>query len=385
MIFYDWILSLGFLLFLPKIVFRKRLPTLKQRFGWELPPGKDVIWIHAVSVGEVKSAQGLLAKLREKHPNDYILITVCTATGMEEAKRSLSQANGFYFLPVDISFIMKKWVKQLKPKLLIFVETDLWYNLLRFAKRYGAKIVLVSGKISERSASRYKKVPFFANKIFSNLDLILAQNEEHRKRFESWSSNLHIGGNLKLDASANFVNKDIWAPYFSGTNLLITCTHDPEEDELLSTLHSVPGTIYLAPRHPERFPIVADLLKSKKIPYILWSQIESRTGAERVVLIDSMGLLPIFYSFCNLTIVAGSFSSRVGGHNILEPCLYGSPVFFGPAMHQQTELTKRVLEARAGIQSTTTDLPKDILSHLKNPEPLRTGAITVTQRWEYLR
>ena len=380
MILYDWVLSLGFTFLLPKILLKGKSPTLRQRFGWDLPPGKEVIWIHAVSVGEVKSAQGLLAKLRTAYPHKYILVTTCTATGLAEAKRSLSQADGFYFLPTDFSWTMRKWVVALKPSLLLFVETDLWYNLLRFAHDAGCKIVLVSGKISERSARRFQKVPFFAKKIFSLLDLGLVQNEEHQKRLQPWIENLHIGGNLKLDAVASMIDKVRWSPYFQGQNLLITCTHDPEEAELLTALETFEGTIYLAPRHPERFNVVADILESRKIPYIRWSQIDLRTGAEKIILIDGMGLLPIFYTFCDLTIVAGSFSSAIGGHNVLEPCLYGSPVLFGPAMDQQSELAARVLNAHAGLQTTTANLIETARAILLDSKLFRQGAEAVTNQ-----
>jgi len=390
---YNWILAVGVTIMLPKILLKRKLPTLRQRLGFDIPDGKEIIWIHAVSVGEVKSAKGLLEKLRNENPNTYILVTTCTATGQEEAKRSLTQANGFHFLPIDFSWIMKRWVRALQPKLLIFVETDLWYNLLKAAKKAGTKTVLVSGKMSERSFRRYNFASFFAKKIFSLIDLTLVQNEEHQKRFAPWSKNLHIGGNLKLDATPTPVDKEKWAPHFSGQNILITCTHAPEEEELLDALQEIEGTIYLAPRHPERFRPVADLLKTKQIPHTLWSQIDQKRGGERVVLIDSMGLLPIFYTLCNLTIVAGSFSSRIGGHNVLEPCLYGSPVFFGPHMDQQAELALRVLSEGAGRQSTLSSLAEDIRHHLANPHSMRLGAQKVIlnsrgaleRTWEYLK
>lgn len=365
----------------------------RQRLGLDIPNGKEVIWIHAVSVGEVKSAKGLLEKLKSEYSNTYILITTCTATGLEEAERSLTQADSFCFLPIDFSWIMKKWVTALQPKLLIFVETDLWYNLLNEAKKIGTKTVLVSGKISERSAKRYKVASFFAKKLFSKLDLILVQNEEHYARFTPWSKNLHIGGNLKLDAIPLSIDRKKWGSHFLGQNILITCTHEPEEIDLLLALSDIPGTIYIAPRHPERFTQIADLLKCKQIPYITWSQIGNKTGCERVVLIDSMGILPIFYSFCKLTIVAGSFSSHIGGHNILEPCLYGTPVFFGPSMHQQTELVARVLSANAGCQSTLETLSADIQNFLANPQFMQAGvqAVILQSRgaldktWSYLK
>lgn len=393
MILYDWIISLGVIALLPKILFKRKLPTLRQRLGRDIPDGKEVIWIHAVSVGEVKSVKGLLEKLKVEYPNNFILVTTGTATGLEEARRSLSRADAFYFLPFDFSWIMKKWIAALQPKLLIFVETDVWYNLLSQAKKIGTKTVLVSGKISERSASRYAKVPYLAKKLFSLFDLILVQNEEHYARLSPWSEQVQVGGNLKLDATPLPIDKEKWAPYFQGQNILISCTHELEELELIEALEQIPGTIYIAPRHPERYDQLCDLFESKQIAHIRWSQIDKKTGGERVVLIDSMGILPIFYSFCNLTVVAGSFSSHIGGHNILEPCLYGSPVFFGPSMHQQTELVTRVLAANAGHQSTIETLAADIQNFLANPQQMQAGAAAVTaqsrgaleQTWGYLK
>lgn len=377
MILYNLVLFFGFILFLPKIVLKKS-PTLRQRFGLDLPfaqlKSAHTIWIHAVSVGEVKSVQKLVQKLRIAYPQQPILITTCTATGLEEAKRSLPQADAYYFLPLDFRWIMRKWVRALKPSLLIFVETDLWYNLLKEAKAIGAKTVLVSGKISDRSAKRYAKVPFFAHRLFALLDLALVQTEDYYQRLKPWVSNLQIGGNLKFDAEPVAVDKKKWAPYFKGQNILITCTHAPEEADLLDALQSVEGVIYLAPRHPERFEAVAALLNAKGISFVRWSQIEQQKGNERVVLIDGMGLLPIFYTHCQIAIVAGSFSSLIGGHNILEPCLYGTPVFFGPIMHEQTELVARILKAGAGCQTTLTTLAADIQTHRANPRPMELGA-----------
>jgi len=371
---YDWVIALGFLAFTPKLLLerrKKQFPSIKERLGLDVPDpkGRDVLWIHAVSVGEVKSAKPLFEKIRAERPNAFLLITTASVTGQEEAKRSLKQADAIRFLPLDISWVIKRWVRRLKPKALFLVESDFWYNLVKHISLNGGKVALVSGKISERSAVRFKWALPFAKKLFSYFDLLLLQNQEYLNRFAPLIDNpkkLIVTGNLKFDGRPVFVDKSAY-PLPQGIS--ITCTHAPEEEEILDALGEIDIPIFLAPRHPERFSEVAELLERKKIPFIRWSQYQARNGQERVILIDGMGLLPIFYSFSKLTIVAGSFSSRVGGHNILEPCLYGVPVFFGPHMHAQKELTQRLLDSGAGVQTTSLELKEVIKKYFTSPIP----------------
>jgi len=369
---YDCIIALGFLVFLPKIFWesrKKQFPSIKERLGLDLPDprGRSVYWIHAVSVGEVKSAKPLFEKLRAQYPDAFILVTTASVTGQEEAKRSLKKADAFRYLPLDFSWITKRWAKRLKPKALLFIESDLWYNLVKYVSENGGKIALVSGKMSERSAKRYKFASGYSRKLFSRFDRILVQNEEYFERFRNIVDDpkkLFVGGNLKFDATPVAIDR---SRYDLPTGIIVTCTHAPEEEELLDALMPVGLPIFLAPRHPERFQEVALLLQQKEIPFIRWSEFEKKRGGERVILIDGMGLLPIFYAFSRLAIVAGSFSSRIGGHNILEPCLYGVPVFFGPHMHQQKELTERLLASGAGVQATIAELPVMLETFLANP------------------
>lgn len=379
--FYDTVVVLGLLLFLPRILWRKKLTALRQRLRSDPPDpqGRAVIWLHAVSVGEVKAAKRLLQKIKEQYPNTFILATMATSAGIEEAKRSLSQADAIRFMPLDVSWLIRKWVRLLRPQLLLFVESDLWIQLLQTVKEIGGRTALVSGKLSERSANRFAKIPFFAKTLYSLVDVILVQNAEYRDRLAPFvleKEKLRIGGNLKLEATAQAVDRNLFAPYFQGDlfSIAIVSTHAPEELELLDALQSVEATLYLAPRHPERFEEVAELLESKRISYCRWSRITERKGQERVILIDAMGKLPIFFTFVDLAIVAGSFSSRIGGHNVLEPCLYGTPVFFGPHMHQQKEFAARVLEAGAGRQVELSEIASAIRSYAQNPLPMRQAA-----------
>ncbi len=296
MIIYDLILF-----FFTLFVSIKKPHHLRRIFGKVPDPkGKEVVWIHAVSVGEAKSIQSLFRSLRTVYPHLFFLVTTTTATGQAEAVRSLPTADAFAFLPIDLQCIVNRWAKKLHPKLFILVETDFWPNLLSAIKKTGGKTVLVSGKLSERSAKGFATFHFFARKLFCRLDLLLLQNEEHAERFRPFvdPARIHIGGNLKLDYCPTQVDVSSYRQKIALTEPAITlaCTHAPEEEELLDRLPLDRFFLFLVPRHPERFEEVAQILEKKKISYFRWSRLSERRGGERVLLIDAMGLLPICYS-----------------------------------------------------------------------------------------
>jgi 3-deoxy-D-manno-octulosonic-acid transferase len=335
------------------------------------PKKKEVIWIHAVSVGEAKSVQTLFSSLQSAYPDSFFLVTTTTATGLAEARRSLAGADAFAYLPVDLRWIVRRWAKILSPKLFIMVESDFWPNLLAAIKKNGGKTILVNGKLSEKSGRRFLKVRSLSKKLFSHLDLLIMQNEEHAMRFSKLAdpARIQIGGNLKLDHKPTPVDTAAWRQKipFDGPALTLSCTHAPEEEELLSLLPLNRLYLFLAPRHPERFEEVARILEKKNIPFSRWSELEKKRGEGRVLLVDAMGKLPICYALSRLAIVAGSFRPDIGGHNILEPCMYGIPVFFGPHMFGQKELANRVLASNAGLQVTTNTLPAAIKTFFNTP------------------
>ena len=385
LVFLCYLLSAAPKLLFDRMVKGKKHPGLLQRLGIKIPTPTTpfVIWIHAVSVGEVKAAKPLLNQLKSKYRNAFFVITTTTETGQKEARRFL-KADAFSYLPLDLSFIVKRAVKKLRPNLFITIEGDSWPNLLNAVQISGGKTLIVSAKLSEKSAKRFSFVPFLAKKLFSKFDLIISQNEEHEKRFLPFvcPSRLHIGGNLKLDIEQETVDISFWKEKFSLPTITISSTHDPEEELLVDRLLSDEWILFLAPRHPERFELVAQLLMKKNIPFVRWSQLELKQGHERLILVDAMGQLPICYSLSRLAVMGGSYVPHVGGHNILEPCLYGIPVLFGPAMHSQGELVSRALSHGAGIQIQLEALRPTVETFFKNPiqeEKMRASALALTQ------
>lgn len=366
-----------FLIIAPKLfvdrIKGKRHPAFMQRLGFGLPkPDRPVIWIHAVSVGEVKAAQPLFKALVNKSKENFFFITTTTATGLAEAKRSLSEADAFAYLPIDFTWLVRRFVKVLNPDHFILVESDFWPNLLTALKKNGTKISLVSGKMSERSAKRFQMFAPLSKRLFSLFDSLCVQNEENFRRFLPLvdRTRLEITGNLKLDIEPQTVTQTL---NFSQPIITISCTHPSEEELILDVLSGGDWTILLAPRHPERFKEVAQLLERKKIPFVRWGQ--NQKG--KVILVDAMGQLPICYTHSRLAILGGSFIDHIGGHNVLEPCLYGTPVLFGPYMHTQSEFVKRVLQSSAGIQIPISTLRQTVDQFFSTPaleQILRKGA-----------
>lgn len=379
---YNFFLFLLGICTIPKILWQvcvKSKPHiyLYQKLGLSLPdikPSPLVIWIHAVSMGETRSIIPLYHKMRTSHPEATFIISSTTETGHHEAKRSLKGAAAYFFLPFDL--FIKKAVKTYQPHLLILVEGDYWANLINETKKQG-HIVVVSGKISERSAKRFHYCPPLARHFFSNIDLFCVQNEAVAERFKTLgvpSNRIAITGNLKLDLTIPPASKELQQLVPQNSRVLVVgSTHEGEEKIILSALQqlkqNIPDlklTTFLVPRHPERFQAVAELLKKEKIPYLLYSKKEQQKGDEQVILMDTMGQLLSCFCLADLAIVGGSFVPDIGGHNIYEPVACGVPVFFGPYLYAQPDLKKRVLEGEAGKEIAAKDLGKQLTNYFQD-------------------
>lgn len=380
----------------PKVLWQmwqrgKQVPSLKDRFGFDPPirsesAGKR-IWIHAVSLGEVKATRALIDNLCKSDATLHLLVTTSTATGYEEACCSFSNRALVRYFPLDFSWTMRRWIRSFRPNLLIFVEGDLWPNLMREAQSLQVKTALVSGKISEKSAKRFCLFRALSRRLFDSLDLLCVQNEEYRDRFAQFVNRpIHVSGNMKLDLEPISIDSAAIRRRFALRDeqiaITISSTHAPEEKELLTVLrplweHIPDLAVFLAPRHPERFEAVASLLHQMKIPFCRWNE---NRNQEPLILVDAMGQLPLCYGVSSAAIVAGSFSSRKGGHNVLEPCLYGCPVLFGPHMHAQKELAKIALQYGVGRQVSEDLLVSTLFEWFESLAPLRSNALRLIEK-----
>lgn len=376
---------------LPRLFQKKARSSLKERLGLKAPELRsdkpERIWVHAVSVGEAKAVIPLVKRLRDEKPEAFIVFTTTTKTGLNEVEKGCLEADRAFLMPLD--FFTAKLVQEMRPTLVILSETDFWFNFLSAAKESGAKVVLVNGKMSQKSYQRYR----FFKPLFKLIDAYIVQADIYKQRFIDLGvpeEKLTVSGNLKLDKAAQEPDP----LNFKEPVLVIGSTHAPEEKLFLDVVSKVwentPNLkVYIVPRHPERFDQVAKLIENKGVAYTRSSKKE--TGSEKLVLVDEMGKLNDLYHQATITCVAGSWTPKVGGHNILEPSFFGRPVIFGPYMHTQPELVEMVKASEAGIQVDEFDLKDAIENLIQNPYQAKafgkrgfdlvrqsTGALTLT-------
>lgn len=371
--FWDVSMAILALVALPRFVFRfRKNPLFKkallQKLGLNFPvvsKGTKVIWVHAISMGEVKAVAKLVEQLKARHPGHEILFSTTTLTGHEEAKKCIKQAKEVVFLPFDISFIVKKVLSRINPELVVLVESDFWYQFMKAAKRGGARIVLVNGKLSEKSQKGYSGIPGLSKNLFHWIDLYLLQSIDYVDRFLSIGipqEKIQTTGNLKLDNETKLITEEKRESTIEklglkreGKTIVFGSTHPGEEaialDACERLLKMTPAIkIILVPRHPERFDSVADMIAKRNIPFYRYSHCGPLKNNEQVILVDAMGILGSLYQISDIAVVCGSFIETVGGHNIIEPLAFNVPLVFGPHMHKQPEFTLLVNRYKAGVQ-----------------------------------
>ena len=320
---------------------------LVERFG-KVPArlrtsgDQPTIWVHAVSVGEVLAVSQLIKRIQERFPQYRLLVSTTTSTGQKLAQQRFGSDRVFYF-PVDFAFSVRRYLKALQPRLVAIAETELWPNFFRLAKEAGARLVVVNARISDRSWPGYRWVRPWLRPVLACVDCFLAQTEEDRNRLVDIgvrAERVLVSGNLKFDVSLPpeppIVASLRSAFEHSGAAPVIVAgsTMDGEEPLLLRAFEIVRGshakaTMILAPRHPQRFQEVADLVIALGIPCwrrSLWSGEDLGGG---VLLLDTIGELAAVYALGHVAFIGGSLSEH-GGHNILEAAQHGVPVVVGP-------------------------------------------------------
>lgn len=353
-------------------VSRGRPAALAPRFGFvhpeELAPLKnsEVIWVHSVSVGETIAVEPLLKELKKRWPHRKIVLSTMTETGREVAGK-IAEADCLLYFPFDYRFAVKRLLSLVNPSLIIIVETEIWPHFLRCARIQGIPVVMVNGRISDRSARRYFTFRWFFRPVLDTVSAFCMQSGEDSRRIASIGAEparVHVTGNLKYDipvARLNTVERsEMRASYSIPADALVFTagsTHGGEDEAVAEAFSAVAATtpglvMVLAPRHPERTGAVADILTRRGIPF----RLRSKLDAERVtlapgeaLLVDTIGELKRLYSVSDVVFVGGSLVPT-GGHNVLEPAAFGVPVLFGPYMANFREISAALLEHGGGIQ-----------------------------------
>ena len=357
---------------------------LRQRLG-QVPSrltakeAGPVIWVHAVSVGEVLAVAGLVRELKRAFRLYRVVVSTTTATGQQLAQSRFGEDNVFYF-PLDFAFAIEPYLRRLQPELVVVAETEFWPNFLRLAHASGARIAVVNARISDRSFPRYCRWRLILSRVLRPVDAFLAQTEEDRRRLLAIGASpdrVQVSGNLKFDVTMPDpppIVASLRAAFQQAqAQPVMVCgsTVEGEEKLLLDAFAKVRekfprAMLILAPRHPERFADVAQLLENSAIPFWRRSAWSGEPLSGGVLLLDSIGELASLYALADLALVGGSLVPR-GGHNILEPAKYGVPILVGPYTENFRDII-RVFQANHAVRVVQPDELSVALTDLASNE-----------------
>lgn len=389
-----WLYTLIFALALPWIFLRLiirslKLPAYRKRLLERLGiytnffPATNGIWIHAVSVGEVVAALPLIKALQQRSNPLPITVTTTTPTGSQRVLQSLDSTVFHVYLPYDIPWALKGLIKKLQPSCLIIMETELWPNLLHECSRQQIPVIIANGRISDRSFKGYLRFKWFIANILRQVTLVAAQSATDAARFVQLGlepQKVQVAGNLKFEVQPNSIQqkqgitlknsiakRKIW---------VAASTHANEEEMVLQAYKKIKQQIpelllILVPRHPDRFNTVANLLQQHNYNFVRHSSSNAIVDATEIILGDTMGELQMFYAAADIAFVGGSLVP-VGGHNLLEPAMFGVPSITGPNTENFKDITKLLFDAGAiRIVPNVTELAPQIFRLLQQPELLK--------------
>jgi 3-deoxy-D-manno-octulosonic-acid transferase len=342
---------------------RSHWSNLHERFGWGLVDGgAPSIWLHAVSLGEVTAAASLVRALRARYPEIPFVLTTATATGRARAQALFGDEIGIRFLPYDTPGSVRRFLKRIRPRLAIIMETELWPNLLHECRLRGVPVVFASARLTPKSVARYRRIGTLIREAFSANTLIAAQTPEDAERFIAIGADrtrTHVVGNVKFDievgGSIFEKGRQLRAQYVGPRPVWIAgSTHGGEEEQLLDAhcaLQEVlaPALLMLVPRHPQRFESVANLLVRRGIRFDRRSIAAAVRPETQVLLVDTVGELAALYAAADIAFVGGSLVP-VGGHNLLEPAALGVPVITGPYNANGKEIARLLVQGGGAVE-----------------------------------
>jgi 3-deoxy-D-manno-octulosonic-acid transferase len=331
-----------------------------ERFGFYRPrPPEPVIWIHAVSVGETRAAQPLVAALRERYPDHRILLTHMTPTGRATSKALFGDKVERVYLPYDTPWAVRAFLRHFKPALGLVMETELWPNLVAACRDTDIPLLLVNARLSEKSAARYARFPLLARTALRQLSAIAASGADDARRLRQLGApEVAVFGNLKFDIEPPVEQLAIGTEFNRriGDRPVFLCasTREGEEAQILDAWIEKVGAgetalLIIVPRHPQRFDEVARLIESRGLKLQRRGDDLPVTADTQVWLGDSMGELFAYYATADVAFVGGSLLD-FGSQNLIEPCAVGVPVLIGPSTFNFAEAARDALSAGAARQ-----------------------------------
>ena len=426
---YSLVLSFLFFALLPYFAYQalrhgKYAGSFKERLGWAplqsdtTEAGRETIWLHAVSVGEFLAARPLIEKLKTDLPAYRLVVSTTTLTGQTLARLPKNNFDGAFYFPFDWKFSVRRALDRVKPSIVVILETELWPNFLRECRRRNVIVILANGRISERSFRRYGRVRSLIRRTIGDFSLMIMQTEADAARARKLGASLvRVCGNLKYDVpfegssspvDSNFrfeisksesseVNSagdiDKQFSLSSSSQLIVAGSTAPGEEEiLLESLREVrtrrgleDTRLLVAPRHPERFDEVADLIDRSGFSCTRRSDslqssasstrsysTQTRSAGEHaprgteVILLDTIGELALVYRFADVVFVGGSLVPR-GGHNIIEPAAFAKPIVVGPHTENFRQIVSEFVCADALVQVDPSTLTGELIRLLSDP------------------
>lgn len=405
--FYELLLMIGLLCYLPKALWRRRLPHR----GWSMRlgrypaqlraqlQGRRAVWVHAVSVGEILAVQPLLAQLVEASPHEALVVSTVTPSGFKVASQQLKQQASAIYFPLDVRWCVRRAFDTLRPQILILVESEWWPGVVRMARQRHVPVIVVNGRISQRAFPRYLLVKRWLAPTLQQLDLLLMQSQTDADRaiqLGAVAERVHVVGSLKWDASlgarpsAELLRQTAMRCGLRDGDPLVVAgsTHHGEEEAVLQAFRRVRAVyghvrLILAPRHLERLRDVEALIRQHGWQVTRLSQ--AAQNAWDVGLVDTFGQLPQYYGLATAVFIGGSLIPH-GGQNPLEAASLGKPILFGPSMDNFEAIAHQLLAHHAARQVANAEelvrVLGELLAHPQEAQAMGARAQELTERFQ---
>lgn len=369
--------------------------NLSERMGFlpkEILPSPEHtirIWIHAASVGEITASQAFIKMLKQEYPSAWIGLSTMTQSGLEIANANLPEIDSRFLVPFDLFFAARRAMQLIHPTIFITVETEIWPNLLRYAKRHGAQILMVNGRVSTRSIKMYQKLRYFFRKVLSYYEIFSVILPEDAQRLISMGATperIIINGNIKYDRLAHDIKPEFYDEMrqklnLAGDELILVAgsTREGEEELLLQALTKIKQVfpeliLIIAPRHIQRGAEIARTITEYGFNPVMRTEITetTRITSDHVIVLNTIGELFKVYSLATIAFCGASLVP-LGGQNPLEPAAWGKVVLYGPSMEDFLDAKALLEKAGSGIEIASPDqlatavielLQSDQLTHL---------------------
>ena len=371
MLFYNLFLYILFPFAILRLFSKKEfnlseLSRIKERLGkvnLENNFQEKPIWIHAVSVGEVKVANLLVKEIKKRHPNIKIFLTVSTLTGSRKLKKLYGNDLAHQYLPYDLNIFVKRFLLSIKPKCLILIETEIWPNLINNCVKQNIPIALLNGRLSEKSLKKYQRFETFFKKIFSQLSLVISQSQKDSDNFVIAGvipQKVFFDHSLKFsDLVSSNDSKEINKADDKKEKKIIVCasTHPKEEIFLINAYKKLNDSnfhLVLIPRHPHRSDEVRNILEDNKVTYVKFSNVLDLSY--EMTLVDKMGLVESFFKIADIAFMGGTLIPH-GGQNFLEAVKHGLPIYSGASTYNFSGIVEDLQRLKIlNIIETESDL-----------------------------